>query len=252
VGNSSVFLTSNNNLSSRTLTSVNAIMGIGPVAWDAESDHNSPELSTVMQEIVDRGDWASGNAMSFIIKKQGGIGWRRVESYDTYQSRAPSLVVNYYPSERPNLAYNKTTDTSSSEFAAGGIEAVDGDHVFSRWSSDWNGDINPDSAWIYVDLGAQYVIDSVFIYWQTSAAIEYKIQVADAPSDNDVGWTDAAHITDGSSGENRSISFTAVSARYVRMRGIQRTSATYGYSIFEFEVYGAQGNVAPTDIALTS
>ncbi len=32
-------------------------------AWTAETEYDSPEIKTIIQEIVDRGSWASGNAM---------------------------------------------------------------------------------------------------------------------------------------------------------------------------------------------
>ena len=32
-------------------------------AWTNDTDYNSPEIKTIIQEIVDRGGWSSGNAM---------------------------------------------------------------------------------------------------------------------------------------------------------------------------------------------
>ena len=37
-------------------------------AWTEDSDYDSPEIKTIIQEIVDRGSWASGNALTILIK----------------------------------------------------------------------------------------------------------------------------------------------------------------------------------------
>ena len=43
-------------------------------------------------------------------------------------------------------------------------------------------------------------------------------------------------MTNGKGGEE-TITFDATKARYVRMQGVER-ALPYGYSIYEFEVYG--------------
>jgi len=52
----------------------------------------SPDISSVVQEIVDRSGWSSGNSMTFIIN---GSGKRVVESYDGDSDKAPLLMVEY-------------------------------------------------------------------------------------------------------------------------------------------------------------
>jgi hypothetical protein len=137
---------------------------------------------------------------------------------------------------RPNLALSRNATASSvqsPDLAA--ANAVDGD-LSTRWGS-----LASDSQWIFVDMGQKDTIDSVFIYWETAAAKDYYIQVwsseTDTPSYNDNGWTNVAHVTDGVSGENRSITFAQTPARYVRMRCMVRAT-TYGVSIYELEIYG--------------
>jgi hypothetical protein len=55
-----------------------------------------------------------------------------------------------------------------------------------------------------------------------------------------VVWTPIFSTTTGDGGID-SISFAPVSARYVRMYGTTR-GTTYGYSLWEFEVYGDSGS----------
>lgn len=106
-------------------------------------------------------------------------------------------------------------------------KAIDGNGS-SRWSSDHSNDNN---AWIYVDLGDVYHVSKVVLSWEAAYAREYKIQT----SDDGQSWDDAAHITNGGGGME-SIAVRK-DTRYVRMQGIA-PSTPYGYSIYEFEVYG--------------
>jgi hypothetical protein len=96
--NSSVFATSSSNISNRSRTSA-------AVAWSATSNwqggdvNNTSELKTVVQEIVNRSGWASGNSLSILVQKN--IGSRRVQSYDGSTTQAPLLHVEYMVIARP-------------------------------------------------------------------------------------------------------------------------------------------------------
>jgi hypothetical protein len=64
-------------------------------AWDTvDSEQQSPDLSTIVQEIVDREGWSPENNIAFIIE---GTGRRTAEGYDGGAGRAPELHVNYIP-----------------------------------------------------------------------------------------------------------------------------------------------------------
>ena len=52
----------------------------------------TPDLSALVQEIVDRPGWASGNAMTFLFR---GTGNRTAVSYDKNPSQAPVLFVTF-------------------------------------------------------------------------------------------------------------------------------------------------------------
>jgi len=66
------------------------------VAWkikrEAGADQKTSDLTTVIQEIVDRSGWASGNSLAVIIT---GSGKRVAESIDGYPAAAPLLHVEY-------------------------------------------------------------------------------------------------------------------------------------------------------------
>jgi len=56
-----------------------------------------PEIKTIVQEIVDRENWASGNAMSFVCKGDAGSTDRRIQfqDYGNNASQAPKLTIVY-------------------------------------------------------------------------------------------------------------------------------------------------------------
>jgi len=72
------FSGSTNDISNRLKTS--ASVAWVPPEWDLVIEkHQTEDLSTIVQEIVDSGGWSSGNAMAFIVE---GSGRRVAESYD--------------------------------------------------------------------------------------------------------------------------------------------------------------------------
>lgn len=88
------FTSSSNNVSNRSTTS--ASVAWNPVAWNSVgqsgADQRTPEMKAVIQEIVDRNGWASGNDMAIIIT---GTGERTAEAYDGTSSSAALLHVEY-------------------------------------------------------------------------------------------------------------------------------------------------------------
>lgn len=106
--------------------------------------------------------------------------------------------------------------------------AVDGDNG-TRWSSQF-----ADPQWIQVDLGAPAQLSQVVLRWEVAAAKAYRIELSTDGST----WSTAYSTTTGSGGTvTHDITGTA---RYVRVYGTQRTTA-YGYSLWEFQVYGTSG-----------
>ncbi len=90
IGDAPTFTTTSGNISSRTLTSASTAWT--PTTWTTGLDYNSPDISSVVQEIVGQGTWASGNDLAIIIT---GTGHRASQAYDTNPSTAAQLVVTY-------------------------------------------------------------------------------------------------------------------------------------------------------------
>ena len=97
IGDAPTFTTTSGDISSRALTSASTAWT--PTAWTTGSDYNSPDIASVVQEIVDQGTWASGNDIAIIIT---GTGHRASQAYDTDPSNAAQLVVTYTTNAAPS------------------------------------------------------------------------------------------------------------------------------------------------------
>ncbi len=139
------------------------------------------------------------------------------------------VTANLAQAQTTNLALGKLATCSSIEnVGTPCANAVDG-NTGTRWSSAFS-----DPQWIQVDLGAPYALSSVVLRWETSYAKAFQLQL----SNDTVTWTNVYSTTTGTGGV-QTINFTG-SGRYVRMYGTTRVNA-YGYSLWEFEIYGASG-----------
>jgi hypothetical protein len=137
------------------------------------------------------------------------------------------------------LSQGKTATASSTESAGTPASAaVDGD-TGTRWSSAFS-----DPQWLEVDLGASYSIDKVVLNWETAYGKAYQIQTS---SDGST-WNTVYNTTTGAGGvETLSVNGTG---RYVRMYGTARATG-YGYSLWEFQVYGSSGGGGSTTCGTT-
>lgn len=139
-------------------------------------------------------------------------------------------VQEQEPRPRTNLALKQPAFGSSSDSSTDTASwAFDG-NLTTRFGSKRG----VDPGWLYVDLGESKRINEVRLYWEAAYGKSYQIQV----SDNAENWNNVFSTTSGK-GALETITFNEVSARYVRMYGTVRATQ-YGYSIWEFEVYGPE------------
>ncbi|MER7610659.1 discoidin domain-containing protein [Nonomuraea wenchangensis] len=150
---------------------------------------------------------------------------------------APSAAAAPTPSAAAAMAevllsQGKAATASSAEGAdTAAAMAVDG-NAGTRWSSAFS-----DTQWLQVDLGAPAVLSRIVLTWEAAYGRGYKLQgSADGSS-----WTDLKTITDGDGGTDAHT--VTGTARYVRMLGTQRGTG-YGYSLWEFQVYGEGGQTS--------
>ena len=92
------FASRDKNISSRATT--RAGVAWSPAPWkrkgEAGPDQRTPNLAAVLQEVVDRPGWESGNALALVVT---GSGQRTAESYNGERDKAPVLHVEYEGAE---------------------------------------------------------------------------------------------------------------------------------------------------------
>lgn len=88
----------------------------GEGTWTAETTHDTPDFATIVQEIVDRGGWASGQDMQFMIKNDASDtgAYRRFYGHEGDTAKAALLTIEYVTDVTINksLAYAVLTDAS--------------------------------------------------------------------------------------------------------------------------------------------
>lgn len=95
--NPAPFTDGSGNISARPLTtaSVNWV----PLGWytadEAGTDQRTPSLIPVVQEIVNRSGWVSGNSMVFVVSGSGNS--RAAYAYDGDPSKSAVLYIQYSP-----------------------------------------------------------------------------------------------------------------------------------------------------------
>lgn len=90
VDDAATYTTTSNDITGRTLTTAK-------VTWSATDigtgSKDTPDLATVIQEIIDRAGWSSGNDIALLWDSLGGSSIA-IRAYD-YGSDYPSLTIDY-------------------------------------------------------------------------------------------------------------------------------------------------------------
>ncbi|MBK4348660.1 discoidin domain-containing protein [Lacisediminihabitans changchengi] len=141
----------------------------------------------------------------------------------------------------PDAALHAVATASSTRGAS--VKAViDGD-TQTRWESEWG----IDAVDVTLDLGRETDISTVGIRWEDAAAAKYDLQVADSA---DGPWRTVREVTKAAPTPD-SLDVDAT-GRFVRMHGLSRLRSQYGYSIWDFQVFGtpAESAITPTAVLL--
>ena len=124
--NPTTFTSTNGNVSTRPRTTASATWQ--PVPWtligEAGANQRTPDLSAVIQEIVNRPGWASGNALAIIVT---GTGHRTARAWDSKPAGAALLHVEYStgpppPNTAPSV--NAGADLSVTPPAAANLDGT--------------------------------------------------------------------------------------------------------------------------------
>ncbi|GAA2622311.1 penicillin acylase family protein [Dactylosporangium fulvum] len=147
----------------------------------------------------------------------------------SWQNRPTYQQVVSFPAKRgddiTNLALGRSVSASGTQLGFSTGAAVDGNPT-TRWASGWS-----DNQSFTVDLGSARTVRRVILRWEAAYGSRYRIEV----SGNGSSWTTVSTVDAGNGGTD-SVVFAPVTARYVRMVGVDRATS-YGYSLWELEVY---------------
>jgi hypothetical protein len=134
--NAATFTSANWNISSRPMTDATVLWS--PVGWTttgaAGVAQQTPDISSIIQEIVKRSGWVQNNSLAIIIS---GTGERGAEAFDGDQAGAPLLHVEYMVGNPPQVSI--TNPSNGAPFIQGdpinfsGIATDIEDGDISRW-----------------------------------------------------------------------------------------------------------------------
>ena len=187
---------------------------------------NGAVLGTV--NIPNTGGWQTWQTVTLpTVSLAGGIGSQALRLEVITNGFSINWIGLNATQHGTNIALYKVATASSLENAGyPATNAFDG-NLNTRWSSAFS-----DPQWIYVDLGATYNISEVTLYWEAAYGKSYQIQV----SSDATNWTTIYSTTTGLGG-TEDLAGLSGTGRYVRMYGTAR-GTVYGYSLWEFQVYG--------------
>lgn len=161
--------------------------------------------------------------------------------YSLHEFQVYSTTGGNNPGGDVLLSYGKAGSASTSQhdgtcWECGPDKAFDRDPA-SRWATSPEGGWT-DPGWIAVDLGAPARINRVVLQWDPAYARAYRIEV----SDNGTDWR-TIHQTASGTGFKETLDVSGT-GRHVRLYATQR-SGQYGYSLWEFQVWGTGGAPIP-------
>lgn len=122
----SVFGTGTGALDALDLTTASTTWN--PSGWVINTTYQSQNITSVIQEVVDRLGWASGNNINIVIFGDGG-NRRRGKAYDHTTSAAPLLVIEYTEdsgNQEAAAAFAATVGATADASAAVDAAASDG------------------------------------------------------------------------------------------------------------------------------
>lgn len=146
IGDSITFSETSNNISARTKTT-------SSVLWDTDNDWPvsgdsivSPDLSSVIQEIVDQAGWCGGNALNIIVDGEGiSTSSARISpAFEDGDGLTPQLVVVYDDTTatgciKGKLSYQVDSQKNNAEERSDGYESTGSELTFNSNSNRYIG-----------------------------------------------------------------------------------------------------------------
>ncbi len=145
--NASTFVNSiNGNVSTRPATTASAQWT--PASWttigDTGNDQRTPDLSSIVQEIVNRSGWASNHSLALIIT---GTGKREAVSFDNNQAQAPVLHIEYTDNGNGGSANSAPTVSITSPVSGDNFNSGDNISLSATSSDAEDGNVTSQLSW---------------------------------------------------------------------------------------------------------
>ena len=101
------FKNDSGSISNRSLTDEDRSVTWAVEVWnargDAEESQRSPDLTPIIDELIEQHGWVNGDPLVLVIS---GSGLREAKSYDGSRHQAPQLIIRYIENQEPFTAYN--------------------------------------------------------------------------------------------------------------------------------------------------
>ncbi|MBI5928802.1 MAG: discoidin domain-containing protein [Chloroflexi bacterium] len=150
------------------------------------------------------------------------------------------FVVQITDPDLGNVALGKTAISSSDESSSYvPANATDGVET-TRWSSTYE-----DNQWFIVDLDGVFTINQILLRWEAAFGKNYEIQAWDGST-----WQTVFTEPNSDGQIDEAIFETPIQAQFIRLNAIQR-GTQWGFSLWEFEVYGARSENQDAVLAQT-
>jgi hypothetical protein len=181
-GNASTF-SNTNRPSNRFLTTSSVPWFISSdESWSLDQIQNTPSLTPIIQEIINRPDWVQGNSIAIILKNvgpsSGTFKHRRVIAYDRFTStygvtNAARLVIDLYGCT-PDV-YEPDNDSSTSSVITAGEEQT---HSLCPEN---------DEDWVKVDANSRNILIETFNLSPEITPLDTDTQITLLEGSNQIG-----------------------------------------------------------------
>jgi hypothetical protein len=168
--NAGAFSSSDDDITGRTATSNKVTWE--PGSWTKYTSYTTPDLTDVVQEVVNRTNWSANNNMVFIFKAIDGH--RDAYTYDGNTSRVPTLTVTYSTTSTSNTvcyatSIDESTGPAGSYLTTDNIETAQftsgGNHDSMNNFGLWGGSLPVE----WLSFKGKYVGDQVQLDWSTGS-----------------------------------------------------------------------------------
>lgn len=204
-----IFTSTAYDISTRTKTTAN--LSWEPATWDTVGEtKSSPNVASIVQEIVDRSDWCGGDDMSFIIEGTAG-GLRMAWARDAGNGYQPALRVQYEEDSVIEGA-SCTVSTVTKRIVSSSDDVEENGSNISVTSNQLN--LNSGNAvglrFTGLNMPAGANIKSAYLefdpYYNNSGTGTYKIQIEN--TGDAAGFTSANDTVDGRSWHSTVVNWT--------------------------------------------